>query len=75
MKRKGGPEKQRSMLMLHAFRCHTTDNAKSKLKRHNTHLVLIHGGMTNILQPMDVVVNKTFKAALKQKWAELDGSL
>ena len=70
MKRKGGLEKQRSMLVLDAFRCHTTDNVKSKLKPHNTHLVVIPGSMTSILQPMDAVVNKPFKAALKQKWAE-----
>ena len=70
MKRKGGLEKQRSMLVLDAFRCHTTNNVKSKLKRHNTDLVIIPGGMTSILQPMDVVVNKPIKAALKQKWAE-----
>ena len=57
MKRKGGLEKQRSMLVLDVFRCHT-------------HLVVIPGGMTSILQPMDAVVNKPFKAALKQKWAE-----
>ena len=70
IKRKGSLEKQRSMLVLDAFRCHTTDNVKSKLKRHNTHLVVILGGMTSILQPMDTVVNKPFKAALNQKWAE-----
>ena len=61
MKRKGGLEKQRSMLVLDAFRCHTTDNVKSKLKRSNTHLVVIPGGITSILQPMDVVVNKPSK--------------
>lgn len=70
MKRDGGLRKQRSMLVLDAFRCHTTDNVKSKLKRHNTDLVIIPGGMTSILQPMDAVVNKPFKAALKVKWAE-----
>ena len=49
MKRRGGLEKQRSMLVLDAFRCHTTDNVKSKLKQHNTHLVIIPGSMTSIL--------------------------
>ena len=64
MKRKGGQEKQRSLLVLDAFRCNTTDNVKLKLKWHNTHLVVIPGGMTSILQPVDVVVNMSFKAAL-----------
>uniref|UniRef100_A0A8C4SNJ3 HTH CENPB-type domain-containing protein n=1 Tax=Erpetoichthys calabaricus TaxID=27687 RepID=A0A8C4SNJ3_ERPCA len=62
MKRDGCLGKQRSMLVLDAFRCHTTDNVKSRLKRHNTDLVIIPSGMTSILQPMDAVVNKPFKA-------------
>uniref|UniRef100_A0A8C4RS32 HTH CENPB-type domain-containing protein n=1 Tax=Erpetoichthys calabaricus TaxID=27687 RepID=A0A8C4RS32_ERPCA len=70
MKRDGGLGKQRSMLVLDAFRCHTTDDVKSRLKRHNTDLVIIPSVMTSILQPMDAVVNKPFKAALKKKWAE-----
>ena len=58
------------MLVLDDFPCHTIENVKSTLKRYNTNLVIIPGGMTSIVQQMDVVVSKPFKAALKYKLAE-----
>ena len=45
------------MLVLDAFRCHKTDGTKELLRQHNTDLVVIPGGMTSLLQPLDVCIN------------------
>ena len=45
--RKGGLKKQQSMMVLDAFRCHTTNNVKSKLKQHNTDLVVIPSAVSS----------------------------
>lgn len=61
---------QRAMLVLDSFRGHTTDEMKTALKRLNTDLVVIPGGMTSMLQVIDVVVNKPFKDKLKEYYNE-----
>jgi hypothetical protein len=44
------------MLVLDAFKGHVTDSVKDQLHRMKTELV-IPGGMTSVLQPMDVSIN------------------
>ena len=56
------------MLVLDAFRCHRMPSVKDALKRDNTELVILPGGMTRILQPLDVSVNKPIKNAMRAKW-------
>lgn len=51
----------RSMLVLDAFRGHPTDAVKCALGDGRTDLVVIPGGTTSSLQPLDVVLNKPFK--------------
>jgi len=41
---------------------------KAQLKEDNTDLVIIPGGLTRLLQPLDVSVNKPMKDALRQCW-------
>ena len=45
--------------MWDSFRAHLSDNVKRVLK--STDVAVIPGGMTSLLQPLDVGVNKPFK--------------
>jgi len=38
------------------------------LKSENTDLAVIPGGLTSVLQPLDVCLNKTFKDRVRQRW-------
>jgi len=44
----------RGMLVLDAFRRHRTQNLKTQLEEQRTDLSIIPGGMTSMLQPLDV---------------------
>jgi len=50
-----------SMPVLDVFIGHFTDSVKNQLLKMKTELVVIPGGMTSVLQPMDVSINKPFK--------------
>ena len=58
------------MLVLDSFRGHTMEEVKTLLKTGKTDLVVIPGGLTSMLQPLDVCINRPFKFALKQKYKE-----
>ena len=58
------------MLVLDAFWCHNPAPTKELLCHYNTDLVMIPGGMTSILHPLDVGVNKPFKDGLRRCCAE-----
>jgi hypothetical protein len=47
----------RSMLILDSFCGHTTEEVKKILKSRNTDQVIIPGGLTSMLQPLDVCIN------------------
>jgi hypothetical protein len=53
------------MLILDSFRGHNTEEVKKILKSRNTEQVRIPGGLTSMLQPLDVWINRPFKAAQK----------
>jgi len=59
---------QPSVLVLDAFKGHLTDSVKNQLRKMKTELVVILGGMTSVLQPMDVSINKPFKDRLRQQY-------
>ena len=40
------------------------------MRRANTVLTVIPGGLTKILQPLDISVNRSFKAKLRKSWEE-----
>ena len=52
----------RSLLVLDSFSAHKTDPIKRRFRRKNTDLAVIPGGLTSRLQPLDVSLNKAFKA-------------
>lgn len=60
-RRPGALLQRRNMLVLDAFRGHLTTSVKEALRDGKTDLVVIPGGMTSTLQPLDVVLNKPFK--------------
>lgn len=66
----GGLSHKRSMLVQDSFRAHLTNPVQRTLQSLNTECVVIPGGMTGVLQPLDVCVNKPFKDRLRAKWQE-----
>ena len=54
--------------MLDSFEAHKTEQVKRSFKNENTDLAVIPGGLTSVLQPLDVSLNKPFKDRVRQKW-------
>ena len=64
----GGLGRRRSLLVLDSFEAHKTEQVKRSFKSENTDLAVIPGGLTSVLQPLDVCLNKPFKDTVRQKW-------
>ena len=56
--------------MFDSFEAHVTDTVKASFKRENTELAVIPGGLTSLLQPLDVSLNKPFKDGVRKKWMQ-----
>jgi len=56
------------VLVLDAFKGHLTDSVNNQLRKMKTELVVIQGGMTSVLQPMVLSINKPFKDRLRQQY-------
>ena len=54
----------RSLLVLDAFTAHRTDTVKRRFYKKNTDLAIIPGELILCLQPLDVSLNKSFKAKI-----------
>jgi len=60
-----------SVLILDSHRSHMTETvAKGFKEEAKTELHFLPGGLTSILQPLDVYINKSFKSKLKKKWED-----
>ncbi|EEC16950.1 POGO family transposase, putative [Ixodes scapularis] len=59
-----------SMLVLDVFRCHLADSVRRLLRGSRIELVVIPGGMTSQLQPLDVCINKPFKDHIRRLYME-----
>ena len=69
--RPGGLRQQRSMLVWDSFRAHLMEDVKNRTHHgYNTDLAVIPGGLTSVLQPLDVSVNKPFKDHLRGLWGQ-----
>ena len=66
----GGLGRRRSLLVLDSFQAHKTEQVEGSFKSENTDFVVIPGGLTSVLQPLDVCLNKPFKDRVRQKWVE-----
>ncbi|KAK7890945.1 hypothetical protein WMY93_022908 [Mugilogobius chulae] len=53
---------RKALLVMDSMRAHITPQFKAKLKAVNTIPAIIPGGLTKILQPLDISVNRSFKA-------------
>ena len=58
----------RSMLVWDSFRAHITDPVKNVATKMKTDLNVIPGGLTSLMQPLDVSLNKPFKDRMKSQW-------
>lgn len=59
-----------SILVLDSFRGHLTPEVKKLMRETKTQLAVIPGGMTSVLQPLDVCLNKPFKDRMRQLYGE-----
>ena len=66
----GGLSRKQSLLVWDSFRAHLSNPVRRALKTVNTECAVIPGGMTSILQPLDVCLNKPFKDHLRAKWQD-----
>ena len=66
-KRKNSFFCKKSVLIYDSSRPHLTDEVKQKVKKFSD-LVVIPGGLTSKLQPLDLSVNKSFKDRMREKW-------
>lgn len=69
-RRPGALFQRPSMLVLDSYRGHLTADVKRSLSDGKTDLVVIPGGLTSILQPLDVVLNKPFKGRVRELYSE-----
>ena len=60
----------RALLTLDTFSGHLTDRVKDALDKCGTKMLVIPGGCTSVLQPLDVSINKPFKAYIRQSWCK-----
>ena len=56
------------MLVFDHFKAHVIQNAKAIAGDLKTQIVVIPGGLTSQLKPLDVSVNKLFKVLVKNEW-------
>ena len=52
------------------FRMHVIESMKKKVKPLRVDLCVIPGGLTSMLQPLDVFLNKPFKDRVRRLWNE-----
>ena len=64
-RRPGRLLKTSGLLLWDSFWPHMCDNIKKKLIQLKTDAVVIPGGLTPIVQPLDVSINKPFKDSVK----------
>ena len=58
---------QKSIIILDSARAHLTEAVKTEINNYSIPAV-IPGGLTKILQPIDLSVNKSFKDKLRMEW-------
>uniref|UniRef100_K7GC14 DDE-1 domain-containing protein n=1 Tax=Pelodiscus sinensis TaxID=13735 RepID=K7GC14_PELSI len=58
----------KNVIFPNTIHCHCMPSIKKRRQQDKTDLAIIPGGMTKMLQPLDVTVNKPMKDALRRKW-------
>ncbi|CAI7736105.1 unnamed protein product [Closterium sp. NIES-53] len=71
-----GRHARSSMVVLDSYRGHLTEGVKEKFRELNCVPAIIPSGCTAEVQPLDVCINKSFKASVRQqyqKWFQEEG--
>ncbi|CAI7768963.1 unnamed protein product [Closterium sp. NIES-54] len=71
-----GDRPRKALLVLDSYRGHLTLEVKKKFGRLNLVPAIIPAGCTSEIQPLDVAVNRSFEAAIRQlyqEWFEREG--
>ena len=63
-------EGKRALLVLDSFSAHVTNDVKKRLKQIYTAPLVIPGGCTSKIQPLDVCLNKPFKVFARKHWSD-----
>ncbi|CAG8657899.1 8691_t:CDS:2, partial [Paraglomus occultum] len=63
-------ESSRSLLVLNSFHGHLVNSVKQQFVSKKTDLAVIPGGLTSKLQPLDVMINHSFKAKMRIQYNE-----
>ena len=66
---------ENALLTFDAFAAHLTDDVESQLMEAKTDTLAIPAGCTSKCQPMDVCLNKPFKAILRKCWVSYISSV
>ncbi|KAJ0023466.1 hypothetical protein NQD34_003365 [Periophthalmus magnuspinnatus] len=61
---------RKALLLMDSMRAHITSQFKDKLKVFNSIPCIIPGGLTKVLQPLDISVNRSFKTVLRHLWEQ-----
>ncbi len=61
---------RRALLIMDAFSAHKTDEMFDLAKKNNVDLIIIPGGCTSKVQPLDVCLNKPFKDVFRTQWMQ-----
>ena len=69
-RRPGALLRKPSLLVWDSFHDHLGDDTKRLLSEMKTDLAVIPGGLTSVLQPLDVSVNKPFKDNIRKLYAQ-----
>ncbi|GBC03384.1 hypothetical protein RclHR1_00510015 [Rhizophagus clarus] len=56
------------LMVYDSFRGHLEKSVKEKFRDYGFDLGVIPGGLTSLCQPLDVEINKPFKANLRKEW-------
>ena len=64
------PEGVQPVLFLDSYRCHMMASVVSRIEAMGVHVIHIAGGCTGLTQPLDVGINRSFKARCRRMWEE-----
>ena len=66
-----GKESQRRLLIVDSYKPHQTEDSIKKVNDScNSDVIIIPGGCTSIVQPMDRCINRPFKEYMRASWQE-----
>lgn len=63
--------RSKNLLIMDSFRGHLTEEVKQACRNVNAVQAVIPGGLTSHLQPLDLTVNRSFKAHLRKEYSSM----